>query len=66
MKELPDEEVLLELFEEFKELEQAARKLSEMTTAFAYKWQKRASGSYAPESQKRSFEIIELESPTNS
>jgi len=61
MKEFPDEKVMLELLEEFKELEQAAKKLSEMTTAFAYKWQERAFGSYEPDSQKRSVEILEVE-----
>lgn len=63
MKQLPDEKVMLELLEEFKELEQAARSLSEMSTAFAYKWQKRASGSYNPEAQKRLCEILEVKLP---
>ncbi len=63
MKQLPDEQIMLELLEEFKELEQAARRLSEMSTAFAYKWQKRASGYYNPETQKRLCEILEVKLP---
>lgn len=37
MKQLPDEKIRLEVLEEFKELEQVARNLREISTAFAYK-----------------------------
>jgi len=60
MKELPDEETMLSLLKEFKGLEQAARKLSGMTTATAYKCQEIASGTYNPDQQKRLCEILKI------
>jgi len=60
MKQLPDEETMFELLSEFKGLEQAARKLSEMTTATAYKCQEIASGTYNPEKQKRLCDILQV------
>jgi hypothetical protein len=63
MEQLPDEKALLELLLECKELEIAARELSEMSTAFAYKWQKRAAGTYSLEEQKRLCEILDVELP---
>lgn len=43
MKELPDEKILLEMLEEFKQAEQAARELCELSTAIAWKYQKKVS-----------------------
>lgn len=42
MKELPDEEKLLELLALAKDFERKARKMSEIATKIAYKWQKKA------------------------
>ncbi len=64
MEQLPDEKAMLELLSESKELEQAARELSEMSTAFAYKWQKRAAGTYNLEAQKRLCEILDVKLPS--
>lgn len=41
MKELPDEKILLEMLDEFKLAEQAARELCELSTAIAWKHQKK-------------------------
>jgi molybdenum-dependent DNA-binding transcriptional regulator ModE len=41
MKKLPDEKVLLEMLEQFKDAEQAAREMCEMSTRMAWKYQKR-------------------------
>ena len=41
MKKLPDEKTLLEMLEHFKLAEQAAREMSELSTAIALKYQKR-------------------------
>jgi hypothetical protein len=43
MKELPDEKILLEMLEELKQAEQAARELCELSTAIAWKYQKKVS-----------------------
>lgn len=45
MKELPDEKILLEMLEEFKLAEQAARELCELSTAIAWKYQMKVSES---------------------
>ncbi len=42
MKELPDENKLLELLALAKDFERKARKMSESATEIAYKWQKKA------------------------
>ncbi|MFB2934119.1 hypothetical protein ACE1B6_02480 [Aerosakkonemataceae cyanobacterium BLCC-F154] len=41
MKELPDEKILLEMLEVFKDAEVKAREMSELATAIAFKYQKR-------------------------
>lgn len=41
MKQLPDENILLELLRLAKDAEQKAREMSEMGEAFAQKWQYR-------------------------
>jgi hypothetical protein len=43
MNKLPDEKILLEMLEEFKQAEQAARELCELSTAIAWKYQKKVS-----------------------
>ena len=42
MKELPDDNKLLELLALAKDFEHKARKMSESATEIAYKWQKKA------------------------
>ncbi len=64
MEQLPDEKAMLELLLECKELEQAARKMSEMATAIAYKYQNLAAGTYDPENQKRLCEILDVNLPS--
>lgn len=59
-----DEKKLIEGLKLAREMEQAARQLSEMSTAFAYKWQKCAAGTYNPEDQKRLCEILEVKLPS--
>ncbi|MFB2877462.1 hypothetical protein [Floridanema aerugineum] len=41
MKELPDEKILLEMLEVFKDAEVKAREMSEWASAIAFKYQKR-------------------------
>lgn len=41
MKELPDQKILLEMLEVFKDAEVKAREMSELATAIAFKYQKR-------------------------
>lgn len=43
MKELPNEKILLEMLEEFKQTEQAARELCLLSTEIARKYQKKVS-----------------------
>jgi hypothetical protein len=43
MKELPDEKILLEMLEEFKQAEQVAREFCELSTVIAWKYQKKVS-----------------------
>lgn len=53
MKQLPDEKTMLEILEELKELERAAREMSEMATAIAHKCQKRVAEFRSETSQKQ-------------
>jgi hypothetical protein len=43
MKELPDEKTLLEILELVKDFEQSSRELCELSTAIAWKYQKKVS-----------------------
>jgi hypothetical protein len=43
MKKLPDEKTLLEILELAKDFEQSARELCELSTAIAWKYQKKVS-----------------------
>ncbi|NJK50075.1 hypothetical protein HC931_19790 [Candidatus Gracilibacteria bacterium] len=43
MKKLPDEQTLLEILELAKDFEQSARELCELSTAIAWKYQKKVS-----------------------
>jgi hypothetical protein len=52
MKQLPDEETMLEILEELKQLEQAAREMSEMAYSIAYNTQKRVAEFQAEASKK--------------
>ena len=52
MKQLPDEETMLEILEELKQLEQAAREMSEMAYSIAYNTQKHVAEFQAEASKK--------------
>lgn len=59
MKELPDEKKLLELLALAKDFELKARKMSEVATEIAYKWQKKAEvKSKVVKPQSSSSEVI--------
>lgn len=56
MKQLPDEQTLLELLEMARTVEQQARETCELTTAIAIKWERRLAGRQAAKQQARSPE----------
>ena len=59
-----DEKKLIEGLKLAREMEQSTRKMSEMATAIAYKYQNLAAGTYDPENQKRLCEILDVKLPS--
>jgi len=59
-----DEKKLIEGLKLAREMEQSARKMSEMATAIAYKYQNIAAGTSDPENQKRLCEILDVQLPS--